>query len=854
MKERNKLSRAVARVSAGMVSAGIAAVIPLGASAQINEVIVTAQKREQNVQEVPISVTAISGLELQEKSVTDVFDLQQITPGLTVQQNQNATTSNFSIRGVGTSGSNFGLESSVGLYVDGVYRARQSSMINEMVDMAGVEVLRGPQGTLFGRNSPSGAVLMKTQEPTHEFGGYLDIDVGNLNLFSANGAVGGSLIEDVLAWRLTGFTTERDGYIDDVTLGDETINDRDRQGFRGQLLWTPSEDLSVRLIADHSEIDEACCAAVTVRNNNFVFARNSFSGTISETPGAGSDLLLPFLNPGAIVVSEDQKFDDVVNFSVLPNSQNEDKGLSIQADWDVGGGTLTSISAWRKFDSDDLVDADFADVDLATRDEHAEQESFSQEIRFSKEFDGGHYVIGAYYFQQDLDTESNTVIGEHLNDFVAGGLSGAAEDLDDILDSFGQLENKEFLSQSAQNLGLNCSPSNLPNLDQNGQVMCIADLSVLAGQAATGMIAELQNLGMIYGNALHPELQDLSALAFFNPGFSGVGIPMGMSGTNFMKQEHKAWAIFGQIDWRFAEKLELSVGLRYTDESKKLNGKFIQPGGPIGVGQTVLPIDLELPNGLVVEAGNPIPSGSWGLYLGLDDLTIFNPRPDIDETLNDEQITGDIKLKWFPKDDIMFYASYATGYKSGGTNTDRISVVRDPIFDAETAETYELGMKADFPEQSVRLNVTLHHTTTKDYQTNAFQGAGFNLINAGEVETKGGELELWWYPTDDLEVSAAYVYNEGEFVNFVGNCWTANTWLTGQQDPGRAFPTATLCDRSGDPLDTNPEHTVMLSVTQRFQLADNVGASLHADYNWRDETYKDGNIDPLKLEDGYGIL
>ena len=123
--------------------------------AQIEEIIVTAQKREQYIQDVPISITALSSEQLTERAITDVFDLQQSAPGLTVQQNQNTTTSNFAIRGVGTSGSNFGLESSVGLYVDGVYRARQSSMVNEMVDMERVEVLRGPQGTLFGRNSPS---------------------------------------------------------------------------------------------------------------------------------------------------------------------------------------------------------------------------------------------------------------------------------------------------------------------------------------------------------------------------------------------------------------------------------------------------------------------------------------------------------------------------------------------------------------------------------------------------------------------------------------------------------------------------------------------------------------------------
>ena len=198
----------------------------------LEEIMVTAQKREQNIQDIPVAVTALSGEQLVEHGITDMFDLQQSAPGLIVDQSQTATTANFSIRGVGTSSQNFGLESSVGLYVDGVYRARQSAMINELVDVERVEVLRGPQGTLFGRNTSSGAVLLNTVAPDHETDGYLEMTYGNLDLFSANGAFGGSLIEDVLAVRVTGFTTSRDGFVDAVGQGESLINDRNRQGGR----------------------------------------------------------------------------------------------------------------------------------------------------------------------------------------------------------------------------------------------------------------------------------------------------------------------------------------------------------------------------------------------------------------------------------------------------------------------------------------------------------------------------------------------------------------------------------------------------------------------------------------------
>lgn len=787
------------------LAVAMAIITPLSlADSMLEEVVVTAQKREQSIQEVPVAVTALTGEQLLESGITDVFDLQQNTPSLTVAQNQNSTTSNFSIRGVGTSGSNFGLESSVGLYIDGVYRARQSAMINEMVDMDRVEVLRGPQGTLFGRNSPSGAVLMYTEQPSHEFGGYINVSAGNYDLQSINGAIGGSLIDDVLAYRLTGFTTDRDGYVDDVNLGDEAINDRDRKGFRAQLLFTPSDEFSARLIIDHSEIDEVCCAAVTMRNNFAVFSRDNFSGQFSTTPSAGTDTLLsipsfvnipglpvPMPGFGGTIIDQSAVHDDIVAFDQFPVSQNKDKGISLEMNWEVAGGTLTSVSGFRNFDSDDLVDADFSDVAIANRDDHAEQESFSQELRFSKAFDGGNFIVGAYYFEQDLDTESNTVMGADFNNFVA-------------LSVFGQASGVANLAAAAAAGG------------DFATAAALATQATYLGETGSAMVVGLENVPLTAGNPLAP-------LQMF--GFTGIALPEGGNGRNVMKQNHEAWAIFGQLDYDISEELILTVGARYTDESKTIDGRFTQPGA------------------------------SWGLQLMLPDLTIFNARSDIKESLDDDQVTGNIKLSWLPSDDKMFYALYGTGYKSGGTNTDRISEAFSPIFDAETSETFELGMKADFPEQSLRTNITIHHTTTEDYQTNSFQGAGFNLSNAGKVVTKGLELELWWNPTDTLSITGAYIHNKGEFEGFdSANCWVATSWLTGRQDPGRANATDGFCNRSGDPIDSNAENTYMVGATQTFTVNDRVNGFVHANYNYRDEQYKDGNIDPLKLEDGYGVL
>ena len=161
----------------------------------------------------------------------------------------------------------------------------------------------------------------------------------------------------------------------------------------------------------------------------------------------------------------------------------------------------------------------------------------------------------------------------------------------------------------------------------------------------------------------------------------------------------------------------------------------------------------------------------------------------MDENFDESKVTGTFKLSWFMNDLTMFYASYGTGYKSGGINTDRIDLAFDTVFEPETSEAYELGMKSEFPEQALRLNVALHKTDTDDLQTISFQGTSFALDNAGTAETYGGEMDLLWLPTDNTTVTLGYAYNHAEYADFQeGPCWTGTPWQTA--NPTRA-PMAT---------------------------------------------------------------
>ncbi|MEC9127738.1 MAG: TonB-dependent receptor, partial [Pseudomonadota bacterium] len=233
----------------------------------LEHIVVQAQKTSQNLQDVPVAVTALSGQDLVETVSRDVFDLQNYVPAFGAFQNQSVTNSGFSIRGIGTSSQNFGFESSVGLYVDGVYRARQNALINDLVDIESIEVLRGPQGTLFGKNTAAGAMTLTTVAPSHdERDGFAEAIIGNDNLVRLSAGSSFSLIDDILAMRVSGFSSNSDGFITDERSG-QTLNNRNRSAIKAQLLYTPTADISVRLIADYGELDERCCGALTFQNN-----------------------------------------------------------------------------------------------------------------------------------------------------------------------------------------------------------------------------------------------------------------------------------------------------------------------------------------------------------------------------------------------------------------------------------------------------------------------------------------------------------------------------------------------------------------------------------------------------------
>ncbi len=746
--------------------------------ALLEEIVVTAQKREQNLQDVPVAVTAYTGQMLQDAGIADMRDLAAISPTLRSSQSQTSTTSSFAIRGIGTSSQNFGLESSVGIYVDGVYRSRQSSVINDLADIASVEILRGPQGTLFGKNTPSGALNVRTVKPSHDRDAHFEVTAGDYGLLNLKAASSFSLSEDKAAVRVSLFSGTRDGTVSEVTAGSDVINDRDRFGARAQLLLTPNDNLEVRIIADYAEIDEVCCAALP-RLNNFTDMAGTMTGTDSfiAAPPAFGGLGLP-------VITAAQFGDRIMAINALPRSTNEDSGLSVEINYDFENSTLTSVTSARSFDSTDFIDADFGAAELLFDQNLSDQSSFSQEFRLDGTFgESGNYTVGAYYFEQDLNNVSTLTLGENTDAFFSLGPLG---DLRAAIDGF---------------------------------------------SAATG--------------GAFP----VTATAFPDDAFA----------TDNMQQQHESYAVFGQVDFALSEVLTLTAGIRYTDESKDLIYNYTNsPIGPTADINTILQTLGALQLGLlnpalpadqaVIFAGlGPTYVPGWGLYT----LDALAPQAGGTEVLEDDQVTGTVKLSWFASDDVMFYASWGTGYKAGGTNTDRINPAFDQFFGPETSEAIEIGMKAEFPDQNIRLNVAVHDTQVEDLQTNAFVGTAFFLANAGNADTQGVELEMLWLPTDNLTVNFNYAYNKADLEDFPGGpCWVATPWQTGVADPG-ATPGQSGCDRSGGRVASNPEHSMYLGARQEFQVGNSMRMFVSAEGTRISDTITDGNNDPLKLRDDF---
>ncbi|WP_304562556.1 TonB-dependent receptor [Sphingomonas immobilis] len=425
-------------------AADAAAASEAGTVEDTGEVIVTARRRPENAQKIPGSLSVVGGDLLDRSYTVNTQQLTQLVPALNYSS-ANPRNTAFTIRGLGSSvvavsQANDGLESGVGFYVDQVYHGRPATAAFDFSDVQQIEVLRGPQGTLFGKNSTAGAINITTRAPSFTREATEEFSYGNYNFVQAKASATGALIGDTVAFRLSGVVTRRDGVITNVRTGDKP-NDIGNQAVRGQLLFTPNADFSLRVTADFTNFESQCCTQVYLRvAPTLKSAARQYAALAANVPGG--PYTPPSLNP----------YDRLTDIDAAVGANTNEGGVSAIADWTLGGATLTSVSAWRFWNWDAANDRDYTGLPIQiTQHIPSRQDQFSQELRLASNGDGPFsYVGGLYFFRQRIIGRPISVYGPLAAYWLIGPTTGtpAVAVPSNLLDGFSSDGRTDFQSNS----------------------------------------------------------------------------------------------------------------------------------------------------------------------------------------------------------------------------------------------------------------------------------------------------------------------------------------------------------------------------------------------------------------------
>ncbi len=703
-----------------------------------NVIVVTATKREQTLQETPVAVSVTSAETIEQAQIRDVSDLATVVPSLQVSQNQSSFATSYSVRGFGTDGNNIGLEPSVAMFVDGVYRSRAVSQISDLPDIQRVEVLRGPQSTLFGKNASAGVISIVTKEPQFDFGGMVEASYGNYDAMVVKGFVTGP-ISDSVAFSAGGGINKRDGFLTNGVNGDD-INDRDRWFTRGQLLFDNGGPLRVRVIGDYDKIEERCCGVVNVLPSAEIGAIQLLGGQVNDFRN----------NPDG----------DVVFTDVDPINEVENYGISGQIDYEFGALTLTSITAYRKTKLAADQDVDFTSLDAVSGANigDADIDTFTQELRIASDFDGPlNFLVGGYYFDEQVDTSDQIVYGNGFRPYANLLLQGAT----------GGTQTVDTLEATL---------SALNGTDYTGQFFA-------AGQGFFNNIVQDNEAFSIFGN-VDFEITDRLVLTL---------------GANYTKDKKQivtnstSTDVFSNIDLVasgntaiFAQGLATQVGslLSLGRPATQAEIGAFAGANPAAFAQVSAGVQA------FADANDTDPAVNSLLA-----LTPFQFLPPLqncpnaveDCSTDDDDWSWNVRLAYEVTPTLNVYASWATGYKAPSFNLSRDSRPLPADFaalqaqglavtnlrpgtrfaNAENSEVYEVGIKGNWSRAAA--NLTFFQQSIEDFQANTFTGTSFILSNAGKQETFGVEFDGQFYASDSLTLSVAMTYLDAQYDSFVAS-------------------------------------------------------------------------------------
>jgi len=796
------------------------AVIATPAFAQVaDEIIVTATKREQTLQEVPVAVTVTPAETIERAQILDIADLSSVVPALRVSQNQNSQQTTFSIRGFGSGGNNVGIEPSVGVFVDGVYRSRAAAQIGDLPKLERVEVLRGPQATLFGKNSSAGVISIVTAAPSFDTEGYIEGGVSNYDGKLGKAYISGPVSENVAA-SLGGSFITRDGYAESAIDGVPDTNDRDRYNLRGQLLFEPTDDVAFRVIADYGQIDEICCHVTNIVNGP----------TSALIQGLGGQLADP-TDPFAYVDFADQ-----------PKANGiEDYGLSFHANVNLTDEVeMVSISSYRRNDAfyDSEVDYTSAPlIDSVAVDTLID--TFTQELRFQGVKDRFAYVVGGYLFHEEIEGQSSLDNGVGVRPYL-GALSAVLG---------GNPGPNPFATGEATFAGFEAALG-LPNgrffrpglSSQENYTVDNTSYSIFGNVDFDVTDRLTATLGASY-------IKDSKDVTFRqtenNILFSALDFA-GADGAQILTAGGFQGAFPGAFQGTFGLPFTpANVGLVTSTPQGAAGFQQLQAGVLAAVQAGVAQLDLLDP------AQNPL--------LGLSALQFTPPIVDFPNSVedgksNDDEITYTLRLAYDLTDDLNLYGAYSTGFKATSFNLSRdsrptadgfraldaagllpdqtaITLTRAALASGsqfgpyigtrsagpEESEVFEIGLKGRLGFGNFAL--TGFQQTIDGFQANTFQGTGFVLTNAGEQRTRGVEAELSVRPIENLTLALNGVYLDADYVDFVGA-------------PGVTGPS----DASGNKVDGVSPIRLSLGGQYDFDLSSNMDGYVRGDWQYESET------------------
>jgi iron complex outermembrane receptor protein len=756
----------------------------------IEEIFVTATKRPQTLQEVPLAVTVVSAEVMKNSHILDVKDLQFLVPSLRVNQLQTSGNANFFIRGFGNGANNAGIEPSVGVFIDGVYRSRSAAALADLPNLERVEVLRGPQSTLFGKNASAGVINVVTAKPNLDsYEGSVSATFGEYGQVVLKGDVSGPT-SDTTAFSLSGSYNQRDGYFTNLSTGTE-ISELDRSGVRGQFLFAPSDTFELRIIADWDKFDEQCCGVANL---------------LLGPTGAGIAAV-----GGEVVANSPFAYANYYDFD--PVNEVENSGISAQFDWDVSdGATLTSITSVRTQDRFDNADVDFTSARLiapvAGNLTDTAIDTFTQEFRLAGSTNTMQWLVGAHYFDEEVTSNSSVILGPAMRGYA----DALTFNFTTMMSGFDTLE-------LLGNLGA------VPSVPAGSDFLAFGQGNI----ETTG----LDNQAISLFAQIDFDLGDRTTLTL---------------GANYTEDEKDASIniVGGPAGLNEFAALSLTqVG--YETIFFQLTGAPALP--PFTGAFPVENATAMALSGISCPAPAPLPPDACNPLLALAAFQFLPPMvnfPNAVEpgTSKDDQTTWTVRIAFDWTEDINVYASAGTGFKATSWNLSRDSLpfaidmaaleqtgltvgnlrAGTRYAGPEDSTVYEIGMKTRWSTGS--LNIALFNQEIEGFQSNLFTGIGFNFANAGKQSVDGIEMELTLHSADD-----AFQFTlGGTFLDPVYDSFPAGEGENGPEDLTGSKPAGI------------PEIALVTTGQYNFEFSSTGSGFLRAEYVYEDEVQVNENV------------